>query len=43
MSYDTAFRELLDAGWAPDDAQELAQITIELQQAKEQEQCSEPS
>ena len=43
MSYDTAFQELLAAGWAPDDAQELAQIHIELQQAKEQEQCSEPS
>lgn len=43
MSYDTAFQELLAAGWAPDDAEELAQITIELQQAKEEAQCCEPS
>lgn len=31
MSYETAFAELLAAGWPEADAAELAQITIELQ------------
>lgn len=43
MSYDTAFQELLAAGWSEPAADETARILIELQQAKEQEQCCEPS
>lgn len=35
MSYDTAFTELLAAGWPQPDAAELAQITIDLQAQRE--------
>lgn len=37
MSYDTAFAELLAAGWPEIDAAELAQITIDLQAKAEAE------
>lgn len=36
MSYDTAFTELLAAGWPDPDAAELAQITIDLQRNAEE-------
>lgn len=36
MSYDTAFTELLAAGWPETDAAELAQIAIDLQTKAEE-------
>lgn len=37
MSYDTAFAELVEAGWPEPASAEIAQITIELQAKQESE------